>query len=651
MAVGQIDQLQVEGLSAALAAKQDALASYTAEAVDDLLAGLADVYSPLGHGHLIADVSDLQATLDGLAPFTGSRTANALSRWNASGELVDSGIFDDGSQISSAIGRDLVLERFTGNGLQVNNSAGTRLGWAGKTLSVNADGIFVEAAKLDVLDSTDLQFRATNTANTIYGKFGVDASGDWVMRATGGRIAMGTASTTATGAAAIALGAGALAAGYGDLVAGLGAQSTNGGNSVVIGTSARASGAVANLTVVGALASSKSSGGVSLGSGSTTEGFGNVALGGSSKALGGGGGCGAIGGQASDTGGWGSWAIGHGASNVNNYSLVCGSEPYPITTIWGGKGATNAAPTAWGLRGTGGSGTDVVGGDLYLDAGAGTGAGASGTGRLRATAASTTGSTLQSTWMDVLTWDRSKVSITGVQSISGRLILSSALWFDASDAVAGVNLSWLARPASGYLQANAQVGLRYSITGDVLANLSESGMALNRSTAFAARMLEVFDATNPQQRWTQAAGTVYAERQVDSGGIVTDTSTGNQWRFANGAAYLGISVASALVTATSTRSLDLRCATSYELYLRYGSTIRMSISATGLSFYGRPPVARQTMPAALSDATGGTASGTLSAPPTDTVANLAAWAADAIASLADKSNGQRATMIATTLVA
>jgi len=80
----------------------------------------------------------------------------------------------------------------------------------------------------------------------------------------------------------------------------------------------------------------------------------------------------AIGSQARAEG-YASIAIGRSATSNVALTCVFGCGDYPINVIHAGKGITHATPTAWTLKGTGGSGTNVVGGTLYIAPGPSTG--------------------------------------------------------------------------------------------------------------------------------------------------------------------------------------------------------------------------------------------------------------------------------------
>jgi hypothetical protein len=84
------------------------------------------------------------------------------------------------------------------------------------------------------------------------------------------------------------------------------------------------------------------------------------------------------------------------AETTLSNQFIAGSSSYPVNDIWFGKGKTDAAPTAYTINGTGGSGTDIPGADLNISPGRPTGTGAPGSLVLQfAPAAAGTGSTLQ----------------------------------------------------------------------------------------------------------------------------------------------------------------------------------------------------------------------------------------------------------------
>lgn len=85
-----------------------------------------------------------------------------------------------------------------------------------------------------------------------------------------------------------------------------------------------------------------------------------------------------------------------------SHEFVAGSQYTRIDNVYFGNGPLWTSPAAVTINGTGGSGTDIAGGNLRIAGGKGTGAGAPGKVILQAPAIGTTGSTLQSL-VDVLT--------------------------------------------------------------------------------------------------------------------------------------------------------------------------------------------------------------------------------------------------------
>lgn len=70
-------------------------------------------------------------------------------------------------------------------------------------------------------------------------------------------------------------------------------------------------------------------------------------------------------------------AIGFGSETTTNH-FVAGSNVSPITNIYFGNGIENAAPSNFALQGTNGLGTDVGGGNIFINGGQGTGSGQGG---------------------------------------------------------------------------------------------------------------------------------------------------------------------------------------------------------------------------------------------------------------------------------
>ena len=85
--------------------------------------------------------------------------------------------------------------------------------------------------------------------------------------------------------------------------------------------------------------------------------------------------------------------IGRSTSATAANQFVSGSSSYPINDIYFGKGVTNATPTNYTIHGTGGSGTNIAGGDITYAGGIGTGTGVGGDIIFQYAAAGGSGST------------------------------------------------------------------------------------------------------------------------------------------------------------------------------------------------------------------------------------------------------------------
>ncbi len=106
--------------------------------------------------------------------------------------------------------------------------------------------------------------------------------------------------------------------------------------------------------------------------------------------------CVAIGKGATVQSGGASIGIGSGVSVTTANTMVCGSSSFPINTVYFGKGSSNAAPTAYAISGTNGSGSNIGGAYLQIQGGQGTGTGVGGGISFRTSSAGTSGSSLNS---------------------------------------------------------------------------------------------------------------------------------------------------------------------------------------------------------------------------------------------------------------
>ncbi len=159
-------------------------------------------------------------------------------------------------------------------------------------------------------------------------------------------------------------------------------SSATGGESTAYGYNADATGAGANAIGKDALANGSYSS--ALGRGANSAGFNSVAIGDVASAanqysL-------AIG-PDTDANFDSSVAFGSGSQTTATNQLVAGSDPHPINNIYFGKGATNAAPTAFTINGTQSTGA-AAGGDIAISGG-GRGSGVGGKVILRTGAGTT----------------------------------------------------------------------------------------------------------------------------------------------------------------------------------------------------------------------------------------------------------------------
>lgn len=277
-------------------------------------------------------------------------------------------------------------------GVVIDSGVGTWLDWNGNTAGLRSDRFwaYVSGANrfevwsdsvkalvpISALSTTTYQLELIHTASTKYARFTVDTNSDLTVAFAGQKLAMGGAigGTYSTNVGASSIGSG-------DYGSAFGAQSkAEGRDSCAFGVGAQASGSYTIAIGYGAIASNML--GVAFGYNASSTG---------AQAL-------AFGCQAT--------------ANIDNVA-VFGSEDYPVNAIFGGKGLSSTTPSGWGISGTRGSGSNCVGGDLYLDTGAGTGNAATGVGYLRAWAAEVSGSTLQTTAVNVLSWTRDGIALPG----------------------------------------------------------------------------------------------------------------------------------------------------------------------------------------------------------------------------------------------
>ena len=104
--------------------------------------------------------------------------------------------------------------------------------------------------------------------------------------------------------------------------------------------------------------------------------------------------------------------IGRNSTATSSNQFVSGSDPAPINNLYFGKGVTNATPTDYTINGTGGSGTNIVGGNIILAGGISTGNANPGKVLVKVGTAGASGTTAQ-TLSTVATFDSTTATING----------------------------------------------------------------------------------------------------------------------------------------------------------------------------------------------------------------------------------------------
>jgi len=112
--------------------------------------------------------------------------------------------------------------------------------------------------------------------------------------------------------------------------------------------------------------------------------------------------------------------LGQGATTSAANQLVIGSDSSPITTAYIGEGVTSATPQDLSINATGGSGTDINAGDLYIAGGKGTGSGDPGNVFVQVSETTGSGTTLQTLE------NRIEVSPEAVNVVNAPLKINSA---------------------------------------------------------------------------------------------------------------------------------------------------------------------------------------------------------------------------------
>lgn len=200
-------------------------------------------------------------------------------------------------------------------------------------------------------------------------------------------------SGTDTGAfSTLCIGPGSVASGANSCVAyGRNATATKAGTTAL---GDRSSATQTNATAVGLSASCASQYGVAIGAqSSATTAYGGIAIGDSARATADR--THAIG-RASVASHTYTICIGSYTASTASNQFIVGSSDCPIYDVYVGIGVVNSVPVSVTYNGTGGSGTDIAGGDINIAGGKGTGSAAGGVVNLQTAISATSGTSLNS---------------------------------------------------------------------------------------------------------------------------------------------------------------------------------------------------------------------------------------------------------------
>lgn len=279
----------------------------------------------------------------GAGVITGAGTINTVAKFTAPGVIGNSSITDDGTEA-------VVVSRLSAPGTGLNSE---RFG-AGSVAIGDRSVVFGNGATADTfgtaIDSVAIGFAANVAASGVAIGSGANAG------------AAGIAIGQGANATASAIAIGGTASNNFSIAIGFGSNTSTAPDAIAIGKSA-----FTNLTATNS---------VVLGTSAGTDGGDSVIIGHTAR------GTGAINtvviGSHSSVTGNNSIAIGYLAVAGTANTLVIGSTTAPITGVFIGSGQTSTAPSALAFNGQSASGVDVAGGAMRITGGRGTGAGLGG---------------------------------------------------------------------------------------------------------------------------------------------------------------------------------------------------------------------------------------------------------------------------------
>lgn len=515
---------------------------------------LSTAHSPTASGQLV--IADVNQGYFGNGVTSTTPNNFTFNATGGSGANIQGGTVTiaGGRGTGSAVGGDIIFSTAAaGSAGSALNPLTERMRIAGNGAVTVASGL--TAASLiqgssQVCDISNNCSYASATGGAGYIQNGTaqqianfNISGNGVI---GGNLTVAGIVSSPGGANSERFGAGSSATGTNSLAIGANATTGPSNNNIALGSGANVAGA--GGTAVGRNATVSGGGGTAIGDsssattqsvsiGSTAVATGNsIAIGRNSTASG----TSVVIGQGASNSGNSSIALGSGTTNTAANVFVAGSSTSSIQNVYFGNGVTDTAPVGYTINGTGGSGTDIQGGNVTIAGGRGTGAADGGSILFQTSSGSSSGSTLRALTTKAQIFANGNmtigdVSITGarlavVNNISaqvGLIVQGSNLqsgnlqeWRNGSGAVlAGVN-------SSGVILANAGI----NSTGNLVLNSSTNTVQLNSSgilTFGSAKVLARNGSSGTQLFTGSSTGALTVRNAADTSNLlVVQDSTG-----------------------------------------------------------------------------------------------------------------------------
>lgn len=288
---------------------------------------------------------------------------------------------------------------------------------------------------------------------------------------------------------------------------------TGGSNSLAVGLSSRATGSQA--TAIGSY-NVLSSGTASVAIGASTSATANYGI--------------AVGYGATDA--YGSVAIGRSATTTAANQLVIGSSAAAISDVYFGQGVIYTSPAAYTINGTGGSGTNIAGGNLQFAAGKATGSATGGDILFQTSDTGSSGASLQSLTTKMILKSTGFVGI-GTSSPDARLELAG----NQTAPAWGLNGMQLQGSAATYTDSStASSG---TATNAVFNSFAQPTLAATNTSVTTTNAATVYIAGAPTAGANQTISNAYA-LWVDSGNARLDGDINVQGNLYNTAGTVSI---------------------------------------------------------------------------------------------------------------